>query len=105
MTTRNVTNTGKSLGDLLAELSEINRKILKIEIQEQSIQEKVHTLSTRVKTTGEKRDGRNLEEVFMFLEQKLQALISESERAIEEVKEEVERVLTREMLSRKMKKY
>lgn len=48
---------------------------------------------------------RNMEEILMFLERKLQVLTAESSQAIEEIKEEVERLLTREMLSRKMKKF
>jgi hypothetical protein len=59
-------------------------------------------LQDRVKCP-EKKEGKCLTEVFMFLEQKLAELVGESERAIQEIKEEVERVLTREVIGRRMK--
>lgn len=62
-------------------------------------------MSVRVVKGNDKSDGKgNMDEVLMFLERKLQALVEESEKMIEEIKREVERVLTREILKGKMKK-
>jgi len=63
-----------------------------------------HRLSESSKHSHEQQ-RRILEEILMFLEKRMQMLANESFQAIEEIKEEVERLLTREMLNRKMKRF